>query len=64
MTDPVCLACGQLLPSKRLLCANCREPIRKRDSWYHDVQSRAVHNNCAEPKGFAPLIPYQPKQST
>lgn len=50
-----CVACGQRLPSARLLCANCLLPIGKRDSWTHDAHSRAVHRNCDEPTGWPKL---------
>lgn len=56
MDDRVrCLACDQLLPSSRLLCANCWAPIGKRDRWTHDAHMRAVHKDCQMPTGYPPI---------
>lgn len=59
----LCLMCGQPVPStrRRLVCANCRQPIDATDRWTHDEWSRAVHRNCEQPKGGPSLRrPEQP----
>ena len=50
-----CMACGRPFPLDRLLCANCRQPIQKRDRWHHDEFSRAVHLDCDQPTGYPPV---------
>ena len=66
MTDERCLMCGQSIqrakPGPKRICAKCQSPIGRHDRWEF-IPGGPTHLDCAAPKGFAPLIPYQPKQT-
>lgn len=50
-----CPTCGRPIPEPnrpKKVCWRCRRPIGRHDKWIFDDDSRPVHRNCEDPRGY------------